>query len=118
MKLSQVTRDQVAAMTEEQKWAFNCGGIRDDGRSAEVAILLGGAPIRAVERARWAVKLWHSGRVKYIVPSGGVAWDYEGERLTEELKKAIADGTVPQPDVVPEAAVDNYEAPVKTEEAE
>ena len=104
MKLSQVTRDQVAAMTEEQKWAFNCGGIRDDGRSAEVAILLGGAPIRAVERARWAVKLWHSGRVKYIVPSGGVAWDYEGERLTEceLMTRIMLAGGVPAEAIIPE----------------
>ena len=104
MKLSQVTRDQVAAMTEEQKWNFNCGGIRDDGRSAEVAILLGGAPIRAVERARWAVKLWHSGRVKYIVPSGGVAWDYEGERLTEceLMTRIMLAGGVPAEAIIPE----------------
>lgn len=38
----------------------------------------------------------------------------EGKRLTEELSEAIAAGTVPEPDVKPEAAVDDYQA--KSEE--
>ena len=104
MKLSQVTKEQLSAMTREQKWAFNCGGVCDEGRSAEFAILLGGAPIRAVERAHGAARLYHEGRVKYIVPSGGVKWDYEGERLSEcELmtRIMIADG-VPAEAIVPE----------------
>lgn len=104
MKLSQVTKEQLSAMTWEQKWAFNCGGICDEGRSAEFAILLGGAPIRAVERAHGAARLYHEGRVKYIVPSGGVKWDYEGERLSEcELMTRImlADG-VPAEAIIPE----------------
>ena len=40
MKLSEVSYEQLAAMTVEQKWDFNCGGICDEGKSAEVAILL------------------------------------------------------------------------------
>ena len=34
----------------------------------------------------------------------------EGERLIAELSEAIAAGTVPEPDVKPEAAVDDYQA--------
>ena len=34
----------------------------------------------------------------------------EGERLTAELQQAIADGTVPEPDEIPEAAVDDAAA--------
>lgn len=104
MKLSQVTKEQLSAMTWEQKWEFNCGGVCDEGRSAAFAILLGGAPIRAVERAHGAARLYHEGRVKYIVPSGGVKWDYEGEHLSEcEIMTRImmADG-VPAEAIIPE----------------
>lgn len=104
MKLSQVTNEQLAAMTVEQKWAFNCGGVRDEGRSAEVAILLGGAPVRAVERARGALQLWREGRVKYIVPSGGVKWEYEGETLSEceLMTRILIEGGVPAEAIIPE----------------
>lgn len=104
MKLSQVTNEQLAAMTVEQKWAFNCGGVRDEGRSAEVAILLGGAPVRAVERARGALQLWREGRVKYIVPSGGVKWEYEGETLSEceIMTRILIEGGVPAEAIIPE----------------
>lgn len=104
MKLSQVSKEQLEAMTWDQKWAFNCGGVCDEGQSAEVAILLGGAPIRAVERARGAVKLWHEGRVKYIVPSGGVKWEYEGETLSEceLMTRIMLEGGVPQEAIIPE----------------
>ena len=97
MKLTQTTMAQLASMTWDQKWEFNCGGIRDEGRSAEVAILLGGAPVRAVERAHGALQLWREGRVKYIVPSGGVKWEYEGETLSEceLMTRILLEGGVP-----------------------
>lgn len=104
MKLSEVSYEQLAAMTVEQKWDFNCGGICDEGKSAEVAILLGGAPVRAVERARWAARLYREGRVKYIVPSGGVKWDYEGERLSEceIMTRVMIEDGVPAEAIIPE----------------
>jgi uncharacterized SAM-binding protein YcdF (DUF218 family) len=104
MKLTQVTMEQLASMTWEQKWNFNCGGIRDEGRSASVAILLGGKPIRAVERARGALQLYREGRVKYIVPSGGVRWEYEGETLSEceLMTRILIEGGVPEEAIIPE----------------
>ena len=57
MKLSQASREQLLAMTWEQKWDFHCAGIRDEGLSAEIAIVLGGGPVRALERAKTAAKL-------------------------------------------------------------
>ena len=104
MKLTQATQEQLSAMTWEQKWAFNCDGICDEGRSAEVAILLGGAPVRAVERARGALQLWREGRVKYIVPSGGVKWEYEGELISEceLMTRILIEGGVPEEAIIPE----------------
>lgn len=104
MKLSQVTMEQLTSMTWDQKWKFNCGDIRDEGRSAEVAILLGGRPIRSVERALGALQLWREGRVKYIVPSGGVRWEYEGETLSEceLMTRILMEGGVPAEAIIPE----------------
>ena len=104
MKLTQVSMEQLASMTWEQKWNFNCGGICDEGRCAEVAILLGGAPVRAVERARGALKLWQEGRVRYIVPSGGVKWEYEGETISEcdLMTRILLEGGVPAEAIIPE----------------
>jgi len=83
MKFSQVSKEQLAAMTLEQKWNINCSGVADDGKSGEVALLLGGAPIRAAERALGAAELYRQGRVDYIMPSGGVKWDVDGEMISE-----------------------------------
>ncbi len=104
MKLTQVTKEQLTAMSIEQKWAFHCDGIADEGKSAEVAILLGGAPVRAVERALGAAQLYREGRVRYIVPSGGVKWDYEGERLSEceLMTRVLLAGGVPAEAIIPE----------------
>ena len=104
MKLTEMTRAELWALTTEQKWKINCDGICDEGRSAEVAILLGGAPVRAVERARGAAALYRAGRVKYIVPSGGVKWDYLGEQLSEceIMTRILLEGGVPAEAIIPE----------------
>ena len=83
MKLSELTEEALLCMTAEQKWQIVCGKVRDDGESAVVAILLGSRPSYARERALAAAELYRAGRVRYIVPSGGVEWDCDGERLSE-----------------------------------
>ena len=83
MKLSEIDKEALMALSDEQKWNIACGGVRDDGESAETALLLGGRPARAVERALAAARLYQEGRVNVIVASGGVEWDYQGERISE-----------------------------------
>lgn len=83
MKMSGRTKEELLALTPEEKWDLVCGNIRDDGASAKVAILLGGNPINAIPRAEAAAELYRAGRVEYIVASGGVKWDYEGEQISE-----------------------------------
>ena len=83
MKLSSVNLETLMNMTPEQKWEFVCGDIKDEGKKGEVAILLGCWPEVAIERARAAAALYHAGRVKYIVASGGVKWEYEGTMISE-----------------------------------
>ena len=51
MKLSEMTEEALLALSAEQKWQFVCGGVRDGGDSAVVALLLGSRPSYARERA-------------------------------------------------------------------
>ena len=93
MKLSSIELNKLLDMSPEEKWEIVCGKVKDDGRSADIAILLGSRPARAIERANAAADLYLAGRVKYIVPSGGVKWEYEGEELSEaELMQRVLVG--------------------------
>ena len=104
MKFSQISKEQLASLTLEQKWNVNCGGISDDGKSGDVALLLGGAPIRAKERALAAAELYRQGRVRYIVPSGGVKWDVDGEIISEcdYMTRILLSHGVPQEAIIEE----------------
>lgn len=107
MKISCATLEQLWALTPEQKWEIVCDDIRDDGASAEVALLLGTAPSRAILRAKAAAELYRAGRVQYILASGGVRWDYNGESLSEAELMAR---TLQEEGVAQEAILLDHEA--------
>jgi len=91
MNMSEMTEQELLSLSPEQKWELVCGGIRDDGKAADFALLLGSRPKFAKERALAAAELYHAGRVKYIVPSGGVKWEIEeegGSLLSEAMYMA------------------------------
>lgn len=99
MKFSSVTEQELLALPPKDKWEIICGKIRDDGRSADFALLLGSRPKFAKERALAAAALYHSGRVKYIVPSGGVKWELEDGRLLSEacyMAEVLIEAGVPE----------------------
>ena len=102
MKLSKLTREEIALMPFEAKVNFVCGSIEDDGMSAPVAILLGGNPNNARPRALAAAELYRSGRVPFIVPSGGVEWDVDGEMISEAnyMKRILTENGVPEEAVI------------------
>jgi uncharacterized SAM-binding protein YcdF (DUF218 family) len=102
MKISCATQEQLWAMTPEQKWEVLCGEIRDDGKSADVALLLGSNPPLAIMRAEAAAELYRAGRVPYIVPSGGVEWEYEGEKLSEAdlMARVLRENGVPEEAII------------------
>ena len=81
MRLSEVK--DLNSLTYEQMHEIVYGGVKDDGKSADVAFLLGSRPDVCKSRAEGAARLYKAGRVKYIVPSGGVEWDYGGGRISE-----------------------------------
>ena len=102
MKLSELTRKEIAEMPFEKKVDFICGSIVDDGMSAPVAILLGGNPNNARPRALAAAELYKSGRVPFIVPSGGVEWDVDGEMISEAnyMKRILIENGVPEDAII------------------
>ena len=63
--------------------------------------MLGTHPQEAICRAHAAARLYHAGRVQYIVSSGGVEWEYNSETLTEAALMA----RVLLQDGVPESAI-------------
>ncbi len=104
MKISCMTEEQLLALTPQQKWDFICDGIEDKGESADIALLLGSRPCWSGPRAYAAAKLYREGRVKYIVPSGGVKWDEDGECLSEAnfMKRILLAEGVPEEAIIME----------------
>ncbi len=97
MKISQANLDELLAKAPEEKWQIVCGDIKDDGATTPVALLLGTAPDLALTRASAAADLYRAGRVSYIVPSGGVEWEYKGEMISEAklMAKLLQEQGVP-----------------------
>ena len=90
------------ALSAKEKYDFICGNVRDDGASAPVALLLGGNPNNARNRALAAAALYLSGRVSFIVPSGGVRWDIDGEMISESrfMKRILIEKGVPEDAII------------------
>ena len=91
MKLSMTDKKLFFNLTDKQKAQIVLGNYRDDGKNAEVAILLGaGETGQMYERVAAASKLYHSGRVGHIVVTGYMAEGQnvnQAEFMAEELKK-------------------------------
>jgi len=104
MKYSEVTEEQLLALTPQEKWNLVCGGVEDEGKEADYALLLGTCPQWSKARALAAAKLYLEGRVKYIVPSGGVKWDTDGEMLSEAeyMKRILLGEGVPEEAIIME----------------
>ncbi len=98
MRLSEMKKEDVAAIPTPRKWEMNCGGVCDTlNVTADAAILLGTAPEGALPRAIAAAKLYGDGRVRYIVASGGVKWNVGGESVSEAeyMARVLMENGVP-----------------------
>ena len=87
MKLSQITTEQIKLLSDEQLNSIVFGGEGadnvTDGGCADVALLLGTRPDIAKERAEAAAELYLGGRVRHIIPTGGVEWETDGRTVSE-----------------------------------
>lgn len=106
MKLSQQNYDTLRQLPVEQITEIVYGGdsCRDDGKEGTVALLLGGNPLVMPERALGAANLYKAGRVKYIMPTGGVKWDTEFGHISEAdcMKQHLLNLGVPEEAILPE----------------
>ncbi|MDO4740007.1 MAG: YdcF family protein [Eubacteriales bacterium] len=98
MKLSQWDGARLNELSAEQVDRIVFHNCVDEGGSAAAAILLGGTPKVLRERASAAARLYHAGRVPYIIPTGGVAWDTDLGRMSEaeRMEKYLLEFGVPQ----------------------
>ncbi len=104
MKISEASLESLFSLTPNEKWELVCGETADCQKSCQIGLLLGGKPKRAVYRAHAAAKLYHEGRVSYIVPSGGVIWEYEGVECSEAelMTKILLEDGVPKEAIIME----------------
>ena len=98
MKISAMDLEDILALPWEKKLDFLCGEANDNGETADIALLLGTEPVLAAERAAATALLYKSGRIKYVVPSGGVKWDCGGENLSEAelMQRLLINEGVPE----------------------
>lgn len=104
MKLTELELDTFLSLSVEEKRAINCGGIKDDGENADVALILGGRPSNAIPRARAAAQLYRDGRCRMFMPTGGVVWEHEGEWISEAelMSRILQQEGVPKELIIPE----------------
>lgn len=98
MRLSQLTEEQVQQLSVPQITKIVYGDWEDNGEHYDVALLLGGKALVCKERSEAAAQLWHTGRVQWIVPTGGVKWDTELGEMSESslLKHYLLEQGVPE----------------------
>lgn len=96
MKFSQIDKEHLLSLPAEEKHRILYTGWADDGQPADAALLLGTRLCE--ERAAAAAKLYHAGRVPYIMPSGGVEWEFDGEMISEAryMAKLLQQAGVPE----------------------
>ena len=98
MKLSCADIETLLAMSPEEKWDLVCKDIKDDGETGDLALLLGTRLDIATQRAEVAAELYHAGRVKYILATGGVKWKHGDELISEAdwMKQVLMEEHVPE----------------------
>lgn len=98
MRLGQLSEEQLKQLSKEQVTKIVYGDWKDNAENYDVALLLGGKAIVCKERAAAAAYLWHSGRVQWILPTGGVKWETELGELSEAelLRHYLLEEGVPE----------------------
>ncbi len=103
MKLSELKDEEIPSLDRQRKTEFLFAPVVDGGESADVALLLGGG-IETQDRVKAAAKLYRAGRVKYIVPTGGVETEYHGETVieAEAMRRWLKEKGVKEEHIFPE----------------
>lgn len=104
MKLSQTDREALSALTNEQKTRIVFSAPSEGEEAGEVALLLGSDPSCWQERCSAAAELYFAGKVKYIMPTGGVCWEYNGSLRSEAdgMREVLLGMGIPDEVILPE----------------
>lgn len=100
MKFSQTQTEALLRLPDGDKRRILYTGWADDGKPADAALLLGSRLCE--ERAAAAAALYHAGRAPYIVPSGGVQWEWGGEMISEAryMARLLRQAGVPEEAII------------------
>ena len=104
MNLSQTNLNDLLAMTPSDKMEFVLREIADTGETCEYALLLGAPFDEATQRALHAAKLYRDGRIQYIISSGGVKRNNNGEEISEcdFMTRILMENNVPLSAIIAE----------------
>ena len=102
MNLLQVGLNTLLGMPPEDKISFILNGTSDEGSSCEYALLLGAPLDEAKQRALYSAKLYCDGRIRYIISSGGVTRDNNGEKISEcdFMARILKENNVPEAAII------------------
>jgi len=98
MKLSQISKEQIGQLSDAQLKELVYGDLCDRGEAADVALLLGTSPEHdCTGRALCAAQIYLQGRMKYIIPSGGVEHAFPEGNCTEaeHMQRILLETGVP-----------------------
>ena len=104
-RLSQLPEEDIPSLSVAQKTELVYTYPADDGRPADLALLLGSYPSLAADRAETAADLWAAGRFRHIVPTGGVTWpkgDPAGQSECDFMTSILLSRGVPASAIIPE----------------
>lgn len=98
MRFSEVELSLLYSLSNEKKAEIIFGGRKNDSQESIAAMVLGGMPERCDARADAAAQLYLDGKVKYLIPTGGVEWDFNGRQISEAnyLTERMMEKGVPQ----------------------
>jgi len=104
MKLSKVNIESIVDLKPGEKTSIVYGEQLKAVSHADVALILGGNPERIRERIIATSELWREKKVEWIVCSGGVEWEVNGEFLSEcaFIKKQLLALGVPEEVIIEE----------------
>ena len=104
MVQSEINIENVSQMSKTDKLHFICKDMSDRGECCDYALLLGSDSDEAILRATYAAELYRAGRIRYIIPSGGVLRSFRGEEISEcdLMSRVLSELGVPESAIIAE----------------
>lgn len=104
MNLTELTREQVLNLPNEVKAKIAYGDYVEPEGPFDAALILGGANFLMKSRAEAGAKLYHAGKTKLLIPTGGVLWNSEFGEMTEAqlLARYLKEFGVPEDKILVE----------------